>query len=200
MMKEYTILKINGTPDWGNIPAADVAVVLWKPDCGVRMAQQLCYDEEAIYVRQQAWESAVRAEYTAPLSPVHKDSCMEFFFLLGEDDRYFNFEINPNGCIELGFGENQKKRIRVCYEDEQASFQVRCSRTADGWTAEYYLPLEFLQVFYPDLRLEPSVRIRGNFYKCGDLTEKPHYLAWNPVNTPTPNFHCPCFFGRMIFA
>lgn len=197
-MKEYTILKTNGAPDWSAVPALFVDAVLWEPDCGVRMRQQLCYDETALYVRQQAWESAVRAEYTAPLSPVHEDSCMEFFFALGADERYFNFEINPNGCIELGFGPDRKNRVRLCHKAEQETFQPSCVRTADGWTAGYCLPLDFLRLFYPDFWFVPGVRFRGNCYKCGDRTEHPHFLAWNPVNTHSPDFHRPEFFGKLI--
>ena len=134
-MKTYSIPRTSGAPDWNSVPALAVDTVLWEPDCGIRMTQQLCYDETALYVRQRAWETAICAEYTAPLSPVHEDSCMEFFFALGADDRYFNFEINPNGCIELGFGPNRKNRIRICHKAEQETFQPRCVRTADGWTA-----------------------------------------------------------------
>ena len=111
-MKTYAIPRTSGAPDWNSVPALAVDTVLWAPDCGIRMTQQLCYDETALYVRQQAWEPNIRAEYSAPLSPVHEDSCMEFFFALGADDRYFNFEINPNGCIELGFGPNRIRQSR----------------------------------------------------------------------------------------
>ena len=121
-MRKYTIFKTNGVPDWSAVPAISVDCILWEPDCSVRMVQQLCYDETALYVRQRAKESAVRAEYTAPLSPVHQDSCMEFFFALGDDERYFNFEINPNACFELGFGPNRQNRIRLCHKNEQEAF------------------------------------------------------------------------------
>ena len=199
-MKTYSIPRTSGAPDWNSVPALAVDTVLWEPDCGIRMTQQLCYDETALYVRQRAWETAICAEYTAPLSPVHEDSCMEFFFALGADDRYFNFEINPNGCIELGFGPNRKNRIRICHKAEQETFQPRCVRTADGWTAEYRLPLDFFRLFYPDFRLIPGIHFRGNCYKCGDRTEHPHFLAWNPVHTPTPDFHRPEFLGEMIIS
>ena len=123
---------------------------------------------------------------------------MEFFFAFGADERYFNFEINPNGCIELGFGPDRKTRVRLCHKAERETFQPCCVRAADGWTAEYCLPLDFFRLFYPDFRLVPGVRFRGNCYKCGDRTEHPHYLAWNPVNTLSPDFHRPEFLGEMI--
>ena len=199
-MKTYSIPRISGAPDWSAIPALTVDTVLWEPDCGIRMTQQLCYDETALYVRQQARESTIRAEYSAPLSPVHEDSCMEFFFALGADDRYFNFEINPNGCIELGFGPNRKNRVRLCHKAEQETFRPCCVRAADGWAAEYRLPLDFFRLFYPDFRLVPGVRFRGNCYKCGDRTEHPHFLAWNPVTSETPDFHRPECFGHFCLA
>ena len=136
-MKEYVILKVNSIPDWNAVPVLAVDTILWEPDCGIRMTQQLCYDETALYVRQRAWEANIRAEYSAPLSPVHEDSCMEFFFAFGADERYFNFEINPNGCIELGFGPDRKNRVRLCHKAERETFQPCCVRAADGWTAEY---------------------------------------------------------------
>lgn len=199
-MRKYTIFETNGAPDWSAVPVISVDCVLWEPDCGIRMAQQLCYDETALYVRQRAKESAIRAEYTAPLSPVHQDSCMEFFFALGEDNRYFNFEINPNACFELGFGANRSNRIRLCRKNEQETFCARCVRTPDGWTAEYRIPMDFLRLFYPDFRPKPGVRFRANCYKCGGLTEQPHFLAWNPVTSETPDFHRPQDFGSMYLA
>ena len=125
---------------------------------------------------------------------------MEFFFALGEDDRYFNFEINPNACFELGFGPNRRNRIRLCHKNEQETFQAQCIRTTDGWTAEYRIPMDFLRLFYPDFRPETGVRFRANCYKCGDLTEHPHYLAWNPITSETPDFHRPQDFGSMCLA
>jgi hypothetical protein len=39
--------------------------------------------------------------------------------------------------------------------------------------------------------------IRANFYKCGDLTAHPHFLSWNPIDLPKPDFHRPEFFGTL---
>ena len=166
-MKKYTIFKTNGVPDWSAVPAISAECVLWEPDCGVRMAQQLCYDETALYVRQRAKETAVRAEYTAPLSPVHEDSCMEFFFALGEDDRYFNFEINPNACFELGFGPNRSNRIRLCHKDEQETFRARCARTPDGWTAPVLSgPPSGARRFFPRKLLQMRRQDRAPALSC----------------------------------
>ena len=199
-MRRYTIARIPGTPEWADVPPLRVDNALWVPAGGVRMEQRLCYNANALCVYQRAWETDIRAEYSAPLSPVHEDSCMEFFFSPAGDERYVNFEINPNACMELGFGPNRHERIRLCHKTERETFRPVCTRTPDGWTAEYRIPLSFLRILYPEFSLRPGVSIRANCYKCGDKTARPHFLAWNAVETPAPDFHRPDFFGEMILA
>ena len=184
-MKSYTIAKASGAPDRDAIEPLRVGCVLWEPGCGVRMEQKLCYDDTALYVFQRAWESDIRAECSAPLSPVHEDSCMEFFFSLADDGRYVNFEINPNACIELGFGPNRRERVRLCHKSERETFRPVCTRTPDGWTAEYRIPLSFLRILYPEFSLRSGVSFRANCYKCGDKTVHPHF-PWpgsQPIET-----------------
>ena len=41
-------------------------------------------------------------------------------------------------------------------------------------------------------------RLQCNFYKCGDKTDTPHFLSWNPVEVASPDFHRPEFFGELI--
>ena len=35
--------------------------------------------------------------------------------------------------------------------------------------------------------------------KCGDDTAVPHFLSWNPIGAPRPNFHTPEYFGEIHF-
>ena len=49
----------------------------------------------------------------------------------------------------------------------------------------------FIQSFF----VESGMQLRGNFYKCGNLTEQKHYLSWNAIESDTPNFHKPECFG-----
>lgn len=199
-MKTYTIKRCEGRVNWDAVDSLSVACVLWEEDCGIRMEQKICYDENAIYVNQRAYEQSIRAELTQPLSRVCEDSCMEFFFGFTEDGRYVNFECNPNGCIYVGFGGNREDRVRVIVEYEDAVFAVHPSREVDGWSLTYRIPLSFLRNFYPGLTLEPGRTLRANCYKCGDKTEKPHFLSWNAVTSEMPDFHRPCDFGCMILG
>ncbi|MBP5277596.1 MAG: hypothetical protein J6Z18_03800, partial [Prevotella sp.] len=44
-----------------------------------------------------------------------------------------------------------------------------------------------------------GMSFRANFYKCGDLLPKPHFLSWNAVEIPQPDFHRPDQFGKVTF-
>ena len=198
-MRQYTITKVSGTPDWSKIPSLDVDNYQWCEPLDIKMKSQICYDEDALYVRMVSVEPNVRAEYNSPLSMVCEDSCMEFFFCPDpEDDRYLNFEINPNCYTFIGLGSCREDNVRLSPMNEDALFQKKAARTADGWEVSYRIPLTFLRALFPGYQLQPGTVIRGNCYKCGDLTKKPHYLSWNPVEYPTPDFHRSCDFGVMI--
>ena len=200
-MRSYTITPLR-TPRlvWEDIPALQVDNVQWLPDTGVRMQQQMCCDANFLYVRQQAWEQNLRAQHTGYLQQVCEDSCMEFFFTPGKDGRYFNLEINPNGSIRLGFGPAGGPRTQLVLPNMEQFFSVEAQRTEDGWTLTYAIPLTFIQIFYPDFYFRPGTVLRGNCYKCGDLTDHPHYLSWNPVQSETPAFHRPQDFGLLLFG
>lgn len=193
----YQIIKVNQDFNWDSIPVLAIDNVLWTEDCGIRAGGQLCYDEENLYVHLQAAEKEIRAENTEPLSPVWEDSCLEFFFMIDGTDKYFNFEMNPNGCLCLQFGPDRADRINLVRKDASDYFDIRTQNTADGWEIYYRIPLRFLQFFYPDYRFEGT--LLANLYKCGDQTAHPHYLSWSRIDLDSPNFHCPEYFGRMLF-
>ena len=185
MSKSYLIRSVAGKPDWDLIPLLHVDQVLWKPDCGVRAYGQFCRDSESLCVHLCAIEADIRAEYTAPLSPVCRDSCLEFFFMPEKETRYFNFEINPNGCLWIGFGHSREDSTVLYRSGMEQLFDIRTGRTRDGWEVFYRIPLAFAGI------------LRANVYKCGDLTAHEHYLSWNPVTSETPDFHRPADFGLM---
>ena len=85
---------------------------------------------------------------------------MEFFFSLTDDGRYVNFEINPNACMELGFGPNRRERVRLCHKSERETFRPVCTRTPDGWTAEY------LETLTPEVFLEQLKQEKQDGWVC----------------------------------
>ena len=196
-MRQYVIRKADPYSGQEEIPEIMMDQILWEPDCGIRAKAGIWHDGQNLYVHLSAKEQDIRAEYADPPAPVHEDSCLEFFFMPEGEDRYLNFEINPNGCLHLGFGPDRQNRENALPTDPRKAFRIRTGRTAEGWEAEYRIPVSFLRLFYPGF--ECAGMLRANVYKCGDRTIHPHYLSWNPVSTQTPDFHRPEFFGRMQF-
>lgn len=200
-MKYYKITLVDGAPNWDDIPVLNVDERPWTPETDIKMVQQLCYDENGIYIHQRAWEREIRAEGTELLSRVCEDSCMEFFFApVPEDGRYFNIEFNPNGCVHLGFGHGRHDSIRLIPHDIKELFGVEANRLDDGWELFYKIPLTFIQQFYPGYELKSGRMLHANCYKCGDKTAAPHYLLWNPSTSDTPDYHRPQDFGVMELA
>ena len=197
-MNEYIIKRISGEPNWAEVPTLEVANIMWLPDVGIRMNQQVCYDDTGIYVHQKCVEANIRAEYTQPLSRVCQDSCMEFFVGIYEDaSRYVNIEVNPNGCTHMSLCEHRHNSIRLA-PDPKALLDMKTNRTEDGWELFYKIPASFLQLLNPSFQLVSGRIIPANCYKCGDLTVQPHYLCWNYIGTEKPDYHTPKYFGRMI--
>lgn len=200
-MKEYAIIRRDDSLDWAAVPELAIDAVLWNTEAGVRAWAQLCWDEEALYVRLRAREAEIRAEHPAEalLAMPCEDSCLEFFFSPAAGDaRYFNIEFNPNGCMYLGFGGDRESRVRLL--PKRNPFDPAVRRTQDGWEIAYRVPFAFVRQFYPDFQPKAGDALRANCYKCGDLTVREHYLSWNPCTSPTPDFHRPRDFGRMILS
>ena len=193
----YSITKVSGDIDWDSIPVIPIDKVLWTDDYGIRAEGQLCYDDENLYVHQRAVEAVIRAENTEPLSPVYEDSCMEFFLMPESSPNYFNFEINPNGCLCSQIGPEKTDRVNLVRDDAAEYFDIRTARTSDGWEVFYKIPLKYIRLFYPDYTFKG--KLAGNMYKCGNKTVHKHYLSWTEVDLEKPNFHCPEFFGTLEF-
>ena len=191
------IPRVSGSPDWDSVPVMPIDRVLWTEDAGIRAQGQLCYNGECLFVHLSAAEKDIRAVNTEPLSPVHEDSCLEFFFQLPGYDSYFNFEINPNGCLRIQYGPAKNDRVDIVRDDAADYFSIQADRTSDGWEVFYQIPLRFIRLFCPDARL--AGEWRGNLYKCGNKTVKKHYLSWSRIDLETPNFHCPEYFGTFLF-
>ncbi len=198
-MKTYTIMKKSMNLDWSLIPEAAIDMPLHKEDIDISATGQLCYDDEYLYVRLAAKEKNIRAEYTGPLDAPCEDSCLEFFFSPDyNDSRYFNIEYNPNCCIYLGIGSFLDNLVRLLPEFG-IPFSPEATRTEYGWEITYQIPFEFIRRFFPNFAPISGTKMKGNFYKCGDLTVEEHYFSWNPISGDKISFHRPCDFGELIF-
>lgn len=199
-MRTYTLKKIHGTPDWDTIPVMPIDNLLWTDSVDITAQAQLCWDEDALYLRMEATEPNIRMKGSHPLAKICKDSCLEFFLQPTEGSAYLNFEMNPLCNAWIGYGIAYKTRVRIMYPDFKEQFAPQVTFTSTGWVLTYRIPFAFVRMFFPTFRAKEGLQVRGNCYKCGDETVKPHYLAWSPVVNEEPAFHKPEYFGCLIFG
>jgi hypothetical protein len=197
-------------PDvWAAVEPLLITSYLWlKNGYEPRVEIRLGYTHDFLYVSFRVRERRVRASFTRFQDPVYKDSCVEFFVDgFPEKSRgYLNIEANALGTMLIAFGRDRHDR-RPLSVGEVAGLEVRPSLAApvdgdigaDGWALDYRLPTGLFEGLF-GVRLGPGIRAAANFYKCGDATEIPHYGAWSPVGTPTPDFHQPEYFGTLEFG
>ena len=198
-MKTYVISQKPENLDWSKVPSLAIDTCLWNYAADVEAKAQLCYDENALYVRLSTREANIRAQETGPIGSPCLDSCLEFFFCPVEGDkRYFNIEFSPTGCYYLGFGSDRYDLVRLI--PEEAVFAPQILRTETGWQITYSVPFSFIRRFFPAFSPEKGKCIRANFYKCGDLTVNEHYLSWNPVQQEQPDYHLSAWFAPVYFG
>jgi hypothetical protein len=192
---------------WGDPVGKD-----FRPKTAARAAA----DDRALYVFMETDETDIRAVERDFSVEVWTDSCMEFFLMPDPSctTRYFNWEFNPMGAMYLSLGTGRHDREDIRLDNYREFFQVKTEVLNEGWRLEYCIPLLFLQRYFPDMELRSGHRMRGNFYKCGEKTLRPHYGCWSPIDLPKPessaesrmgrgsppDFHCPDFFGDLMLV
>lgn len=143
----------------------------------------------------------LRAVNTANNSPVHQDSCVEFFVAPKGQTPYYNFEFNCIGTIHAACRTDRHNGTPLT--DEQLSRVRRLPSCGTkpfnelegifSWNLVVAIPLDLIGIKYDG----KPVDMRANFYKCADATASPHFLSWAPVDTPEPDYHRPEFFGSI---
>lgn len=197
-MKNAIIKYTNRYPSWNTIPTIPIQHFKGRNEAEIEAWAQICYDRDNLYLHMWAREEDIRAEVNDPLGMPCRDSCLEFFFRPDPKDmRYFNIELNPNGCLFLGFGSCIQDLIRMIPLEDR--FQIKTARTSDGWEIFFLVPFAFIREFFPDFSASSEKEIRANFYKCGEFTEIPHDYSWSPYADRPHGFHCPELFGKLVF-
>ena len=197
-MKTYTIKKAAAPVTEDSFKIAETAPVTYSPFPGFESPfhaeAQLLYTDEAIYVHFKTDEKPLLARRTERDSEVCEDSCMEFFLSPDENDpHYFNFEINPFGTLYLHYDLNRNEHEAVDAPSEL--FEIKSVITHSHWELFYKIPFSFILSHFEKI----TDACRGNFYKCGEDTPIEHYACWNEIHLEKPDFHCPQFFGKLIF-
>ena len=202
--RSYQVKRLNPLQEewWKEARTARVDLFPWgaaiEDDYRPVTNARLGTDGESLFVFMETNEKKLRIE-TKGFGHVHMDSCMEFFVSPDPvSPKYLNFEFNPAGAMYLSIGTSRYDRSVLAIEKHEELFQVRTTIHSEGWNLEYHIPLSFLERFFPSLKFNPGHPMRGNFYKCGEKTSRPHFGCWSPIDLPKPDFHCPDFFGTLV--
>lgn len=196
--------EVSGYFDQISLESHQVSIVNWdeypyKPDVKFRIA----HDGDNIYIDWKIKEDDIKAVCEEDQGEVWKDSCAEFFISFNGSPTYYNIESNCIGKILVATGIDRNERTSVPTQylnkvQRWSSLGDRAiHRPAGDWQLSLIIPKE---LFYLDKITSLSgITARANFYKCGDELAEPHFLSWNPIDNPTPNFHLSNFFGKIKF-
>jgi hypothetical protein len=159
---------------------------------------------DAILIKFYVNDRQPRITYHAPNDPVYKDSCVEFFISFDEGASYYNMEFNAVGTCLMAHGQSRNDRTPVPASLIQTISHASSLQSSPnaydqrvGWSLTLNIPLNVF--VHNKISSLSGLSAKANFYKCGDDCPKPHYLAWNNILTPGPDFHQPGFFGDLHF-
>ncbi len=193
------------TLDNAGVEFHTIDCVNWKdtypfmPDVRFRIA----HTGDNIIIQYRVSEPTVRAVATGDNGRVWEDSCVEFFMETPDGKGYVNVECNCAGTLLVASGADRDHRTPLSPEQlatidrhptlGRSPFAEQ--KAPDVWEVSLVIPAETFGI--ADLS---GMALRANFYKCGDLLATPHFLSWNPVVSPVPNFHLPASFGQLRFG
>jgi hypothetical protein len=172
----------------------------YRPD--VRFS--ISHANDRIFLKFFVREQALLARFHSPNDPVYKDSCVEFFVAF-DTRTYYNLEFNCLGTCLMEAGADRHHRLQApdsVISQVKSDAVIRRDRLGvetAGVAWELTLEIPVTAFWQHDLSSLSSLSVRGNFQKCGDDLAVPHFLSWNPIPTPEPDFHQPQFMGGLHF-
>ena len=183
--------------DVANWPEANAQT----PDAQFRIA----HTGDAIVINFRCTENSVASTANDMGWNVWEDACMEFFCSPADDGIYYNMECNCTGSVLLCGGAPRTERpaaqpevlntIKRWSSLGREPFAERIGTCT--WQVVLVIPSSVF--FMHNVDNLDGKTFRANFYKCGDKLQQPHFLSWNAINNPKPNFHLPQFFGTIVF-
>ena len=187
--------------EWNAIACVNWAEFPYQPEVKFRAA----HTGEAILLHYQVTEASVRAVALADDGRVWEDACVEFFLSPEGNDFYYNFECNcatklllhggPAGGERPTASEEVLKSVKRWSSLGTEPFEERVGECT--WEVALVIPAS--AIFRHEIETFNGKTMRANFYKCGDKLQTPHFLSWAPIELPKPKFHCPEFFGELMF-
>ena len=182
-----------------------------RPSTHVRML----YTPTDLYVSFAVQDQYVRCRHTGYQQMVCEDSCVELFLQPVAGKGYFNVEVNCGGTLLLYYVEDATPRAGGDYErytvlKQQQLEQVRIYHSLPAilerdiaeptqWRIDLAIPWRLFEPHVGKVVPVAGASVRGNCYKCADMSSHPHWASWSPIGAEL-NFHQPAYFGTLTFG
>ena len=180
-------------------PVFQIDHYIWKEFYKPKaFGQMALLDNYGIVITMTAMEKNPLRRYTEDEDPVYMDSGLEAFLNFNPNFglNYFNFEMNANGALLSGFGENRnRKKVNEIF-----TFKALCKAKIkeSSWSVCLKIPMELICDAYKIKPLNRGSYLTCNFYKISEDPKIEHYASYAPITNPVPNFHLPEFFASTI--
>ena len=165
---------------------------------------KIFHDGTNIYLQFEVTEKDIHSKITEDFGEVWTDPCVEMF-IAPDSDTYYNFECTCIGKMLVACHATGKETERMPLDTLATikriptlgidNFDLR--EGENSWSIIEIIPATTL--FNHKIESWDGKRMRANFYKCGDNLPTPHFLSWNKIDYPRPNFHLPEYFGEIQF-
>lgn len=163
------------------------------------------HNGQKLFIQFNVIEKDIHSIITENFGKVWTDPCVEIF-IAPDDITYYNFE-----CTCIG------RMLAACHtqNEETENMPIETLSTIEryptlgtenfslrkgdiSWSLIEVIPISSL--FKHNITSWEGKTMRANFYKCGDNLPRPHFLSWNKIHSPKPNFHLPAYFGEITFS
>lgn len=162
---------------------------------------RVAHDGDKLYLFYMVKGEQLRAVNTNDFGSVWEDSCVEFFMQRENQKSYRNFECNVLGALLAVKHETREiadqliNEVPLIFRHATINHRYENEKQVSDWTMYLEIPKKVMG--FEQHESLSGQRIRANFYKCGDETLEPHFISWNPIDLPKPDFHVPQFFGLL---
>ena len=169
---------------------------------GRQFEARLLWSDTALYVRFDASQSeplviSEKPDLTKKTVGLWERDVCEIFIAPDASlrNRYFEFEIAPNGeWLDLG--------IEILASLERKTDLEYKSGMTSAARIDNDKVVMAIKILFASLGCTPKVGDvwLGNLFRCVGKDPNRGYLAWRPTETPQPNFHVPEKFGEFLFV
>lgn len=153
-----------------------------------------CWTEDDIWFCFECEDDHIVSSMTNHDDPLYLEDVVEVFIdENGERAVYYELELSPSNVIFDAIIHNHEGLIEVDLSWHAAGLKTKVDRTERFSLYELGIPL----TNFKQMPVQGTKWLWNAFRIDEDNQGNRHYSAWSP--TGEVNFHCPLFFGTLVF-